>query len=394
MSNAEFQEKASKYLMQTYPSADIGFVSGQGINLTDCDGNQYMDFLSGLSVCCLGHSHPVVMEAITEQAAKIIHTSNLYIIPNQVKLARYLQDITFASRSFFCNSGAESIEAAIKLSRRYHSKVKGEARPTVLTFEDSFHGRTLAALAATGQPKYWDGFDPLPSGFKQVPFNNIGAVEAALNDDPSIGAVLIELIQAEGGVIVADKDFVVALRELTTQKGVLLIIDEVQTGMGRTGHNFAYEHYGIQPDVMTLSKGLGSGVPIGALLATEEVSKGFEPGSHASTFGGNHLVTAVAIAVIKVFLNDQIVERSRMRGEYIMDRLLKERRSCMKEIRGKGLLIGIELDQPAGPYVSEMRKKGYLVGTAGPNVLRVAPPLIVSQDQCAKMVDTLLEILP
>lgn len=376
-------------VMDTYARVDVSFVRGQGITLFDDAGNEYLDFLGGLAVSSLGHSHPAMIEAITEQAGRLLHTSNLYRIPNQEKLAAYIASISFGARVFFCNSGAEANEGSVKLARRYHAKISKTGKSTLLTFHGSFHGRTLAMLAATGQAKYRDGFDPMPAGFVQVPFNDIEAVKKKLDEDQSIGAVMTELIQAEGGVVPGKERFITELRAITEERGLLLICDEVQTGMGRTGKTFAYEHYGIVPDIMSLAKGLAGGVPIGAVVAREEIAAAFAPGSHATTFGGNPLSTAAAIAVIKVFLNDQLVERSAARGEYILGRLKQEQRSPIKEIRGKGLLIGIELECPAAPIVVEMRRQGYLLGTAGENVVRITPPLIVSQGHCAKMIDVL-----
>lgn len=389
----EHLTETESFVMNTYARIPLAFESGRGMTLVDTNGKEYTDFLGGLAVASLGHSHPSLVEVIQQQAATLLHTSNLYHIPNQSKLARYLSDIAFPGKTFFSNSGAEANEAAVKLARRYHAKVKGKPRPGILCFERSFHGRTLAMITATGQKKYQDGFEPLPGGFSHVPYNDIDAVRAALNSDPSIGAVIIELIQAEGGIHVAEREFISQLREVTKEKDVVLIIDEVQTGMGRTGKLFAFQDYDIQPDIMTLAKGLGGGIPIGATHAIAEIAEGFEPGSHASTFGGNPFATAVAIAVIKAILNDQIVERVVTSGETILERLTNERRPMITDIRGKGLLIGIELDRPAAPFVSKMRDEGYLIGTAGENILRLTPPLIVSRSQCGKMLDVLFKVL-
>jgi acetylornithine aminotransferase/acetylornithine/N-succinyldiaminopimelate aminotransferase len=394
MTNEEIRKETEQFVMSTYGRQPVAFVRGRGAMLTDADGREYVDFLAGLAVCALGHSHPAVTAAIQQQAAELIHTSNLYLIPNQSKLARYLVDLSFGDKAFFCNSGAEANEGAIKLARRWQEKIGGRPdRKTVLSFENSFHGRTLAALAATGQTKYHDGFAPLPDGFAKAPYNNLEAVRAALDADPAIGAILVETIQAEGGVICATSEFIKGLRALATERGALLIFDEVQTGMGRTGKLFSYEHFGVTPDIMTLAKGLGGGVPIGALVATDKVAAAFTPGSHASTFGGNPLSSAAAVAVFKTMLNDQVPERAGATGKFLMEELEKRRPACVNEIRGRGLLVGIELDRPAAPVVPAMLERGFIVGTAGDQVVRLAPPLIVSQNQCIRVAEVLAEVL-
>jgi len=394
MSDKNFIEESEKYLMNTYARQPVAFVKGHGVTLVDSDGKEYLDFLAGISVCSLGHSHPSIVAAIQNQAAKLIHTSNLFHIPNQSKIARYLVDLSFGDKVFFCNSGAEANEGAIKLARRYQSKIAGKPeKKTILSFNNSFHGRTLATLAATGQEKYRDGFEPIPQGFIQVPYNDIDAVKNALDKDPAIGAILIEPIQAEGGVIPAKKEFMKELRKITYDRNIVLIFDEVQTGIGRTGKLFAYEHYDIAPDVMTLAKGLGGGIPIGAVVASEHFAKAFVPGTHASTFGGNHLATAVAIAVMKTILNDQLLDRAAATGEFIMKKLRDASLQEVKEVRGKGLLIGIELDKPAAPIISKMREKGFIIGSAGEKVIRLAPPLIVSEIHAAKLVNALIETI-
>ncbi len=389
--NEEIILEAEKHVMSTYGRQPVAFVKGRGLLLEDADGREYLDFLAGLAVCSLGHSHPAVVGAIQAQAAELIHTSNLYHIPNQVKLARYLSDLSFGDKIFFCNSGTEANEGAIKLARRYQEKVAGKPeKKTVLSFANSFHGRTLGALAATGQAKYHDGFSPLPSGFTTATYNDIESVRKAVKGDATIGAVIVEPVQAEGGVIPAKDEFLRDLRALCDEEGLVLIYDEVQTGIGRCGKLFAYEHSGAAPDAMTLAKGLGGGVPIGALVATGKLAAGFVPGTHASTFGGNPLATAVAIAVLKTILNDQLVERAEAMGRFLMDRILARKPSSVVEVRGRGLLIGIELDRPAAPYVPRMLEKGFVIGTAGEKVIRLAPPLIVSENQCVKLLDTLL----
>lgn len=394
MATEEIIKESAAYLMNTYGRLPVAFVKGRGATLIDADGKEYLDFLAGLAVSSLGHAHPALTAAITAQAGELIHTSNLYHIPNQSKLARYLVDLSFGDRVFFCNSGAEANEGAIKLARRYQEKIANAPdRKVVMSFRNSFHGRTIAALAATGQSKYHDGYAPLPSEFIHADFNDLSSVEAILSSRKDIAAILVEPIQAEGGIIPATQEFLTGLRRLCDAKGLLLIFDEVQTGVGRTGKLFAYEHYDVAPDIMTLAKGLGGGVPIGAIIATEKVAAGFTPGSHASTFGGNPLSTAAAIAVIKVFLNDQIIERAAASGKFLFEKLNEKRPSSVKDVRGKGLLIGIELDRPAREVVDAMRAEGFIIGSAGDNVLRLTPPLIVSQHQCAQVVKALWNVI-
>jgi predicted acetylornithine/succinylornithine family transaminase len=396
MSNEEIRRESEEFLMTTYGRLPVAFVKGHGATLVDADGKEYLDFLAGLAVASLGHAHPALVSAITEQAGKLLHTSNLYHIPNQSKLARYLVEISMPGKVFFCNSGAEANEGAIKLARRWQEKIAGKPeKKTTLSFENSFHGRTLATLAATGQEKYRDGFAPLPAGFRQVPYNNLDAVKKAVAGDSTIGAILVEPIQAEGGVIPAAPGFLEGLREIATANGILLIYDEVQTGMGRTGKFFAFQHLGAAavPDILTSAKGLGGGVPIGAVIAAKKVAEGFAPGSHASTFGGNPLSTAAAIAVIKTMWNDQIPERALASGEHLMKRLGAKKPASVVAIRGQGLLIGIELNRPAAPVVAALLERGIIVGVAGEKVVRLAPPLIVSQNQCNRVADALIEVL-
>lgn len=392
--NAEIKLESDKYVMNTYARLPVAFVKGRGISLWDADGREYQDFLAGLAVSCLGHAHPNVVEAIRAQAGELLHTSNLYLIANQAKLARYLVDQAYPGKVFFCNSGAEANESALKLARRWQEKIAGKPdRKEVLSFEHSFHGRTLATLAATAQSKYHDGFAPLPAGFHYAVYNDLDSTRRVLDEHPAVGAIIVECVQAEGGVIPASQEFLKGLRQLATERDLVLIFDEVQTGIGRCGAMFAWQGYGVAPDVMSLAKGLGAGVPIGAIVATEKFAAGFAPGAHASTFGGNHLACAVGLAVIKTFLNDQIPERVAATGKYVMDQLKARAPRGVVEIRGRGLLIGIELDRPAGPYVTKMLEKGYVIGTAGEKVVRLAPPLIVSQAQCGKMLDVLVEVI-
>lgn len=390
-SNAEYAALADRYLCRTYRRSDVAFVRGRGCVLFDAEGVEHLDMVAGIAVCVLGHAHPRLVETIRDQAANLLHTSNLYLVPNQIALARYLVDLSFGTKVFFSNSGTEANEAAIKLARRYAAKVRGEPnRNVIVSFENSFHGRTLGALAATGQTKYHDGFAPLPDGFRRIPYNDIDAADAAIGAETA--AVLVEVVQAEGGVRPASDDFLRALRRLCDARGALLIFDEVQTGVGRTGKMWAYEHAGVEPDVMTLAKGLAGGVPIGALVCRDEVARGFEPGSHASTFGGNPLATAAGVAVLKVILEDRLVERAAATGEHLMARLreVAARRPAVRDVRGKGLLVGVEVAGAAKEIVDAMREKHrVLVAAAGENVVRFVPPLIVTKEQVDRAVEAL-----
>ena len=392
MTNAELQERAARVLLNTYGTRKIALSRGEGIRVWDVEGKEYLDFFSGIAVCNLGHAHPAITETICTQASKLLHVSNLFLIEPQIYLAELLAKVSFAPYWFFCNSGAEANEAAVKLARRYAHK-QGKPRPVVLTAEGSFHGRTLAMITATGQEKYRVGFEPLLPGIRYFQYNDIKSVEAALSDE--VGAVLIEPIQGEGGVRPAEPEFLQALRDLCTKHGIILIFDEVQTGLGRTGHLFAYEHYGIVPDVITLAKALANGVPMGAMGCRETFANGFEPGTHAATFGGNPLSSAVALTAVEAFAKPELLEHVRNVGQYFLRRLeglrAKHKRIC--DIRGVGLMLGVEFNQPVAPLVEAMRDDGILCGSAGPNVLRFLPPLIVTADQIDTAIATLSRVL-
>lgn len=354
----------------------------------DADGKMYLDFVGGIAVNGLGHCHPAVVRAIEEQARTLMHVSNLYHIEPQARLAQALCTHSFADRAFFCNSGAEANEAAIKLARRYGSERLG-GKYEVITALNSFHGRTLATLTATGQEKIRLGFDPLPTGFRHVPFNDLGAMADAVGEHTA--AVLVEPIQGEGGIVVPSVEYVRGLRELCNDRDLLLIFDEVQVGMGRTGKLFAYEHFGIEPDVMTLAKALGGGVPLGAMLAREDVAESFPPGSHASTFGGNPLVCRAGLAVLETILGEELLANCVVMGERLREGLqrLVDRFEFLREVRGKGLIVGIELDQEVAPMVRACMNEGLLVVPAGPKVLRMVPPLTIDRND----VDEALGIL-
>lgn len=389
MLTEELKDDDAKYLMQTYSRQPISIARGRGAKVYDQEGREYLDFVGGIAVNVLGHGHPDLVQAIQRQATQLIHTSNLYYTEPQVRLARLLVDHSFADRVFFCNSGAEANEAAIKLARRYGHDRHGAKRFEVITMKNSFHGRTLGMLTATGQAKVQKGFEPLMPGFAYAPFNDFSALESMVNDQTA--AIMLEPIQAEGGVYVADRDYLRNLREFCTQKDILLIFDEIQTGIGRTGTFFAYEQLGVTPDIMTLAKGLAGGVPIGACLATESVASSFTPGAHASTFGGNPLACTAALAVCRVLLEGRVLDHAKRMGEYLAKGLTdcKNRYRIVTDIRGLGLLQGMELDADARAMVADALARGVLINAANERVLRFVPPLIISQQE----IDRLLELL-
>ncbi|VAW37585.1 Acetylornithine aminotransferase [hydrothermal vent metagenome] len=392
MGNKEIIEMTGKYVAATYGRYPVAFVKGKGARLTDADGKEYLDFVAGLAVCNLGHSHPKLVGAIKKQAESLIHTSNLFHIGPQAELAKLLVGNSFSDRVFFCNSGAEANEAAIKLVRKYFSD-RGQRRFQIISMERSFHGRTMAAMAATGQEKIRKGFEPLLEKFAYVPFGSVGAVRKAIGD--TTAAVLIEPIQGEGGVNMPPVEYMRELRALCDEKGVLLVLDEVQTGMGRTGKLFAYEHYGIKPDVMTLAKGLAGGVPIGAMLATEEVAGAFGPGAHASTFGGNFLSTAAGVAALRATLEDGVLDNCVKVGEYLTGKLneLKTDYNFITEVRGKGLIIGVAMTIKGADIVAECLARGLIINCAGESVLRFLPPLIITEADVDEMLSILRPVL-
>ena len=359
----------------------VCFDHGNGLYLYDTEGKAYMDLIGGIAVNVLGHAHPHLVSAIAGQAGKLIHCSNLYYIENQAILAERLGNLFGGGRVFFANSGAEANEGAIKLARGYFYH-KGDPRARIVSAVQSFHGRTLATATATGQTKYSAPFAPLPSDFVHVPFNDLDAMKTAVDDRTC--AVMLELIQGESGVNPADPAYVTAVAEWCREKGALLIIDEIQTGMGRTGHFFAFEAYGIRPDIVTLAKGLAGGVPIGALIANETASTGFEPGDHGSTFGGNPLACAAALAVLDVYEKEGLVDRAGQMGACFRDRLeaLMLQGAPITAVRGMGLMIGIGLETPvAADIKSRMLAKGFLIGSVGTQTLRLLPPLIITEEQ-------------
>jgi acetylornithine/N-succinyldiaminopimelate aminotransferase len=394
MDQKKLMEESGRYLMNTYNRFPVVLRKGRGAKVWGMDGKEYLDFVSGVAVNCLGHCHPKVVIAIQKQAQRLIHVSNYYHIEPQVKLARLLVEHSFADRVFFCNSGAEAVEAAIKLARIYFREQAGQNRFEVITAFNSFHGRTFAALSATGQEKFKAGFDPLVPGFKHVVYDDIDVLEKAVTGDTC--AIMLEPIQGEGGVRIPSPDYLKNVRELCDLHGILLILDEVQTGMGRTGSLFAYEHFGVVPDILTMAKGLGGGVPIGALLATEKISAAFQPGTHASTFGGNPLVCAAAVATLDVLLEDGFVlDQCRRMGKYFLKRLeglKREFHSLVADVRGMGLMIGLELVRDCAPIVKMCMDRGVLVNCTAGNVLRFLPPLIVTENEIDHLIDILEQV--
>lgn len=375
--------------MATYSRFPVTLVKGKGSYVWDDQGEQYLDFTSGIATCNLGHVPEVVKDKLEEQLESLWHCSNLYNIPNQQQLAAVLTANSCGDQVFFCNSGAEANEAAIKLARRYANKVKGSTSSQVVTFQQSFHGRTLATLTATGQEKIQQGFSPLMPGFSYLPFNDEEAIEELSTLKPA--AVLLELIQGEGGVIPADPDWVKKLAQICKENNILLMVDEIQTGIGRTGTLFAYEQYAIEPDVITIAKGLGSGFPIGAMIAKEEAAKGFEPGSHGSTFGGNPLATAAGLATLTYIVGGTILDNVKEMSDYLDLKLqqLKEKYSFIDEIRGKGLLKGMVVETNALGIVQKAIANHLLILTAGPNVVRILPPLTVTKEEINEFTEAL-----
>jgi len=375
----------TSHLLPTYARVNLAFERGEGAWLIATNGDRYLDFTSGVAVNALGHAHPRLVAALTEQAQKVWHVSNLYQIPEAERVAQRLCDASFADVVFFCNSGAEAMECAIKMARKFQSASGHPERYRIITFEGAFHGRTLATLAAGGQKKYLDGFGPVVEGFDQVPFGDLAATKRAVTDETA--AILIEPIMGEGGVLVVEPAFLRALRELCDQRGLLLLFDEVQTGMGRTGELFAYQRVGVEPDIMALAKALGGGFPVGACLASSEAAKGMTAGTHGSTFGGNPLAMSAANAVLDVMLEPGFLDLVRQTALRFKQRLaeIKDRHpSVIAEVRGEGLLIGVRAVVPASELVDALRAEKMIAVSAGDNVVRLLPPLIVSDEEIAE----------
>lgn len=390
-------------VMGTYGRFPIALTRGEGCRVWDAQGREYLDFVAGIATCTLGHAHPALIESVTQQIQKLHHVSNLYYIPEQGQLAEWLVERSCADRVFFCNSGAEANEAAIKLARKYAHTVQDISDPVILTATASFHGRTLATITATGQPKYQKGFDPLMPGFAYVPYNDIAAIDNAIGDidegDRRVGAILLEPLQGEGGVRPGNSDYFRHVREICDDNGLLLICDEVQVGMGRTGTYWGYENLGIEPDILTSAKGLAGGIPIGAMLCKTSCDV-FEPGNHASTFGGNPLACAAALAVARTLDRENLLQNVRERGEQLRENLSAIARAyphLFAEVRGWGLINGLVLKEECKftsiDLVKAVMDKGLLLVPAGPKVVRFVPPLIVSDREVNRATEILQQVL-
>lgn len=384
----------SESLMNTYARLPVMFTEGEGATLYDDQGKAYLDAVSGIAVCSLGHAHPAISQALCEQSKRLIHTSNLYRVENQEKLGEALIRLSGMDRVFFGNSGAEANEAAIKIARKTASD-RGIENPEILVMESSFHGRTMATLSATGNKKVQEGFAPLVQGFVRVPYNQVDAVEKAIAEHPNLVAILVEPVQGEGGVFVPDAGYLKALRQLCDQHNLLLMIDEIQTGVGRTGKWFAYQHEGILPDVLTLAKALGNGVPIGACLASGKAASAFGPGNHGTTFGGNPLACAAGLAVINTLEQHDYISQVAKQGEQIMaafrDTLADQQ--GVVEVRGKGYMIGIQLDRPCAELVKLALDKGLLINVTRGDTVRLLPPFVISEAQTAQLVGDLSQLI-
>jgi len=393
MNTQEILALGNKKVMNTYGRLPMALVKGSGSWVWDSEGKKYLDFVTGIAVTSLGHCHPEIVAVIKEQAEKILHSSNLYWIESQVRLADLLTANSFADKAFFCNSGAEAIEGAIKLARKYAKQNYGPEKFQIISLKNSFHGRTLAALTATGQTKYQQGFEPLPAGFAYVEMDNIAELEKAMGEQTA--AVLIEPVQGEGGIHPVSLEYIRKVRALCDQYGALLIMDEVQCGLGRTGKLFAHEWLGVKPDVMTLAKALGNGVPIGALLASGKAANTFQPGDHASTFGGNHLVTAVACKVLEILTREGFLEEVQGKANYFQSRLqtLAQKYGLDGQVRGLGMMIGLPVGEKGPQIVSDCFAKGLLINCVGGNTLRFLPPLTVSEKEIDQSLAILDEVM-
>ena len=378
-----------EYVMPTYTKSPVVLVGGKGIKAYDIEGREFLDFFPGWAVSGIGHCHPAVVKAIREQAKKMIHVSNNYYNELQGLLAKKIVESSFDGKVFFCNSGAEAVEGAIKLARKFGYPSRYE----IITMEDSFHGRTLAAITATGQPKYQEGFAPLPQGFVYAPFNDLEAVKSKITDKTV--AIMVEPIQGEGGINVASDEFIAGLRKVCDERNILLIFDEIQTGMGRTGKMFCYQHYNVTPDIMVLAKTLGGGFPIGAMIAKRKIADILQPGTHASTFGGNPLACAASLATFEAIEEGDMVEKAARRGRYLHNRisLLKKDFPFVKIVRGRGLMVGIELEIEGKHIVDKCIEKGLLINCTQKKILRVMPPLTVKNAEINAAVAILHDVL-
>ncbi|MFP4392185.1 MAG: aspartate aminotransferase family protein [Desulfohalobiaceae bacterium] len=388
------QSQEQELLLHTYSRYPLYVDSAQGCSLFDSRGREYLDFLAGISVCNLGHCPPELQQVLQEQAGRLVHVSNLFYQRPQLKLAKALLQSTGLKRAFFCNSGAEANEAAIKLARRYFQIYKGQKRNRIITLQGSFHGRTLATLAATGQSGLKQGFDPLPEGFTTIPAHDLQALKQALKQDTA--GLLLEIIQGEGGVRPLGAEYLQGAQRLCREQGVLFMVDEVQTGMGRTGRMWAYEHFGLEPDILTTAKALANGLPLGAMLAREEVARGFSPGSHATTFGGGALVCEVACKVLEILQQQGLVQQAEQKGGYFRQRLLEIQAHYPEqilEVRGLGLMLGVELGKEPHMVWQRLLDKGFVCNLAQGKVLRLLPPLVISELEMEAFCKALEEIL-
>ncbi|MDA3867171.1 MAG: acetylornithine transaminase [Salinivirgaceae bacterium] len=382
--NQYYNELDQKHYLPTFKRYPITLVRGQGSQVWDADGKEYIDALGGIAVNALGHNHPALVEAISKQAGKLIHISNFYLSEPQVELSQKITSLAQIERVFFSNSGAESVEGAIKIARKYaHSIGRGGE---VISFEGSFHGRTLATIA-TGKKQMQHGFEPIPAGFKQVPLNNMDALRKVVSKETA--AIIVEPIQGEGGINVVPDSFLKELRSFCDKQDIVLIFDEIQCGIARTGKMFAHEHVGIKPDIMTLAKGLGGGMPVGAILSNEKVSSAIDFGDHGTTFGGNPLATAAALAVLKTIEQEQLTQAAHEKGEWIKEQIMTMKHPDIKEVRGRGLMIGIEFRFETKPLVQKMLENGVLANATAGNVLRLVPPLIISYKELERVIEVM-----
>ncbi len=382
--NQFYHELDQKHYLQTFKRYPVTLERGEGARVWDVEGNEYIDALGGIAVNALGHNHPKLVKAIQEQAARLIHISNFYLSEPQVKLSEKLTTLSGLDRVFFSNSGAESVEGAIKIARKYaHSKGRGGE---IISFEGSFHGRTMATIA-TGKPQMQKGFEPIPAGFHQIPAGDMKKLEETASN--LTAAIIIEPIQGEGGINVADVEFMHALRDFCNENDIVLIFDEIQCGIARTGKMFAWEHYNVKPDIITLAKGLGGGVPIGAILSNQKVSDAIDFGDHGTTFGGNPLSTAAALATIETIENENLVQESHEKGAWLVERIQALNEISIREIRGKGLMIGVEFNFETKPLVAKMLEHGILANATAGNVLRLVPPLVITYEQMEKVVEVI-----
>ncbi|WP_114749513.1 aspartate aminotransferase family protein [Pleomorphovibrio marinus] len=390
ISNQYLHEEDKKNYLPTFKRFPLAFIKGKGSRLWDANGKEYIDMLAGIAVNNVGHCHPAVVKAIQDQAAELIHVSNFFVSPPQVALSKLLVDTSKLQHVFLTNSGAESVEGAIKVARKYAFKQQRGGK--IISMHNSFHGRTLATIA-TGQEKYQRGFGPIPTGFVQVPFNDLEAVRKQISND--VAAVILEPIQGEGGIRPAELEYLKAIRELCDKENVLLIFDEIQCGIGRTGHLFAKDHYQIQPDIMTLAKGLGGGTPIGAFLCNKKVGDAIDFGDHGTTFGGNPLTSAAALATLKVIEEEKLLHEATVKGKYLTDELnkMKSKFPMIQEVRGLGLMLGVQMDRPAAPIVMGLMEEGVIANATAESVLRLVPPLNIPKEDLSLVMQKLEKVL-